>query len=78
MHGDHVGNAHRKAPNSGTCDKTDISVSALPNSSAVNIALGRTLLRFSDLKPNVPIPADTFKFNPPKGADVIEDAPAKR
>lgn len=39
MHGDHVGNAHNKAPNSGTCDKPDISVSALPNSSAVNIAL---------------------------------------
>src|SRR3979490_206568 len=30
MHGDHVGNAHMKAPNSGTCDKPDTSVSALP------------------------------------------------
>jgi outer membrane lipoprotein carrier protein len=39
---------------------------------------GRTLLRFSDLKANVPIPPDSFKFTPPKGADVIEDAPAKR
>lgn len=41
MHGDHVGNAHAKAPNSGTCDKPDTSVSALPNSSAVNIALAK-------------------------------------
>lgn len=41
MHGDHVGNAHMKAPNSGTCDKPDTSVSALPNSNAVNIALAR-------------------------------------
>lgn len=39
MHGDHVGNAHNKAPNSGTCASPDMSVSALPNSSAVNIAL---------------------------------------
>jgi len=39
MHGDHVGNAHNKAPNSGTCASPDMSVSAMPNSSAVNIAL---------------------------------------
>ena len=41
MHGDHAGNAHNKAPNSGTCDKPDMSVSALPNSNAVNIALAK-------------------------------------
>jgi len=41
MHGDHVGNAHNKAPNAGTCENPDISVSALPNSSAVNIALAK-------------------------------------
>jgi len=41
MHGDHVGNAHMKAPNSGACDKPDTSVSALPNSNAVNIALAK-------------------------------------
>jgi len=41
MHGDHVGNAHTKAPNSGACDKPDMSVSAMPNSSAVNIALAK-------------------------------------
>ena len=41
MHGDHLGNAHAKAPNSGSCDKPDVSVSALPNSSSVNIALAK-------------------------------------
>jgi hypothetical protein len=28
MHGDHLGNAHNKAPNSGTCAEPDMSVSA--------------------------------------------------
>jgi L-ascorbate metabolism protein UlaG (beta-lactamase superfamily) len=42
MHGDHVGNSHAKAPNSGTCDKPDMSVSATPNTSAVNIALAKS------------------------------------
>ena len=41
MHGDHVGNAHNKAPNSGTCESPDVSVSALPNTSAVEIALAK-------------------------------------
>jgi len=41
MHGDHAGNAHAPAPNAGTCDKPDTSVSAMPNSSAVNIALAK-------------------------------------
>lgn len=41
MHGDHLGNAHNKAPNAGSCDKPDTSVSAMPNSSAVNIALAK-------------------------------------
>lgn len=41
MHGDHVGNAHTKAPNSGSCDRPDTSVSAIPNSNAVNIALAK-------------------------------------
>lgn len=41
MHGDHVGNAHNKAPNSGSCEKPDTSVSALPGTSAVNIALAK-------------------------------------
>lgn len=41
MHGDHVGNAHTKAPNAGTCEKPDTSVSAMPNSNAVEIALAK-------------------------------------
>ncbi len=35
MHGDHVGNKHTKAPNAGTCNKPDFSVSAIPNSKLV-------------------------------------------
>lgn len=34
MHGDHIGNAHTKAPNAGSCEKPDASVSAMPNSNA--------------------------------------------
>ena len=41
MHGDHVGNAHIKEPNAGTCANPDALVSALPNSNAVNIALAK-------------------------------------
>jgi outer membrane lipoprotein carrier protein len=39
---------------------------------------GRTLLRFSDLKANAPVATGTFKFVPPPGADVIEDAPPRK
>ena len=39
---------------------------------------GRTMLRFSDLKANAAVPAGTFTFTPPQGADVIEDAAPKR
>ncbi|WP_334118169.1 MBL fold metallo-hydrolase [Limnobacter sp.] len=39
MHGDHLGDRHNPAPNAGSCDKPDISVSALPNSGSVNIAV---------------------------------------
>jgi len=39
---------------------------------------GRTILHFSDLKANAAVAADTFRFTPPKGADVLEDAPARR
>ena len=41
MHGDHAGNAHNKAPNSGTCAAPDMSVSAMPNSNAANIAVAK-------------------------------------
>jgi L-ascorbate metabolism protein UlaG (beta-lactamase superfamily) len=41
MHGDHLGDVHTKAVNAGTCGKPDISVSSLPTSSAVEIALAK-------------------------------------
>jgi outer membrane lipoprotein carrier protein len=34
---------------------------------------GRTRLAFTDLKPNPALPPDTFKFTPPKGADVMDE-----
>ena len=34
---------------------------------------GRTMLRFLDLKANAPVAAGSFRFTPPKGADVLED-----
>lgn len=39
---------------------------------------GRTMLRFSDMKPNAPVAPATFTFTPPQGADVMEDAPARK
>ena len=39
---------------------------------------GRTILHFTELRANAPVSPDTFRFTPPKGADVLEDAPAKR
>ena len=41
MHADHLGNAHAKTPESGTCESPDLSVSAMPNSNVVNIALAK-------------------------------------
>ena len=41
LHGDHVGNAHTKAVNAGTCASPDMSVSDMPNSNAVNIAVAK-------------------------------------
>jgi L-ascorbate metabolism protein UlaG (beta-lactamase superfamily) len=41
MHGDHLGDVHTKAVNAGTCDKPDTSVSAMPTSSAVEIAIAK-------------------------------------
>ena len=41
MHGDHVGNAHTRAVDAGTCASPDMSVSAVPNSNAANIALAK-------------------------------------
>jgi chaperone LolA len=39
---------------------------------------GHTKLAFSELKTNVAVAPETFRFSPPKGADVLEDAPDKR
>ena len=41
MHGDHLGNAHNKAPNAGSCAHPDVSVSAMPVSNSVKIALAK-------------------------------------
>jgi L-ascorbate metabolism protein UlaG (beta-lactamase superfamily) len=41
MHGDHLGKAHTKAVGAGTCGAPDTSVSDLPNSNVVNIALAK-------------------------------------
>jgi L-ascorbate metabolism protein UlaG (beta-lactamase superfamily) len=53
MHGDHVGNAHNKVPNSGSCEKPDVSVSDVPNTNAVNIALAKKskIVTGSDMPP---------------------------
>ena len=53
MHGDHIGNVHNKAPNSGSCDKPDMSVSALPNTSVINIAVAKNskIVTGSDMPP---------------------------
>jgi L-ascorbate metabolism protein UlaG (beta-lactamase superfamily) len=53
LHGDHVGNVHTKAPNAGTCAAPDLSVSALPNTLAVNIALAKKskIITGSDMPP---------------------------
>jgi L-ascorbate metabolism protein UlaG (beta-lactamase superfamily) len=41
MHGDHLGNAHIKGVNAGTCAAPEVSVSAMPMSSTVKIALAK-------------------------------------
>jgi L-ascorbate metabolism protein UlaG (beta-lactamase superfamily) len=50
-HGDHLGNAHTKAIGAGTCAAPDFSVSDIPNSNSVNIALakGSTIVVGSDM-----------------------------
>ncbi|MDH5396235.1 MAG: MBL fold metallo-hydrolase, partial [Gammaproteobacteria bacterium] len=41
VHGDHIGDTHIPQVNAGTCSKPSVSVSALPNSSSVNIAVAK-------------------------------------
>jgi len=50
-HGDHLGNSHTKAIGAGTCGAPDASVSDIPNSNAVNIALAKksTIVVGSDM-----------------------------
>ena len=39
VHGDHLGDMHQPSANAGACAKPDFSVSVVPNSNTVNIAL---------------------------------------
>jgi L-ascorbate metabolism protein UlaG (beta-lactamase superfamily) len=41
MHGDHVGSGHAKAMNAGACEKPDTSVSDVPMTNAVAIAIAK-------------------------------------
>lgn len=41
MHGDHVGDHHMAKTNAGECGKPAITVSAVPNTSSVNIAIAK-------------------------------------
>lgn len=44
MHGDHVGHVRLPAVNAGTCAKPELSVRALPNTNAVDIAIKKDAL----------------------------------
>lgn len=52
MHGDHAGDKHQPKPSAGTCAKPDLSVSALPNTNTVNIALAKnaTIVTGSEMR----------------------------
>lgn len=40
---------------------------------------GRTMIHFTDFRPNPALGAETFHFTPPKGADVLDEAvPARK
>lgn len=62
MHGDHLGNVRNKAPNSGSCAQPDMSVSAMPNSNTVDIALAKKakIVTGSEMPPFF---ANKFKVN---------------
>jgi len=53
MHGDHVGDRHIKAVNAGDCAKPDVSVTATPDTSTVDIALAKkaVILTGSEMPP---------------------------
>ncbi|MDX1400411.1 MAG: MBL fold metallo-hydrolase, partial [Kiloniellales bacterium] len=44
VHGDHIGDRHLSAPNTGSCGAPDFPVAAAPNSNTVNIALAKDAL----------------------------------
>lgn len=52
LHGDHAGDKHQPSPNAGACAKPDLSVSALPNTNTINIALGKnaTIVTGSEMR----------------------------
>lgn len=52
MHGDHAGDKHQPTPNAGTCGEPDLSVSAVPNTNTVNIALAKeaTIVTGSEMR----------------------------
>jgi len=52
MHGDHVGDKHQPTPIAGTCGEPDLSVSAVPNTNMVNIALAKeaTIVTGSEMR----------------------------
>jgi outer membrane lipoprotein carrier protein len=39
---------------------------------------GRTMITFADFKSNPALPPETFRFTPPKGTDVLDEAATKR
>ncbi len=50
---------------------------AVPAAMELDDALGgRTRLAFTGFRPNAPVDAGAFRFAPPAGADVLEEAPA--
>jgi len=51
----------------------------VPGAMELHDALGgRTALRFPEFRANAGVDAQAFRFTPPAGADVLEDAPARR
>lgn len=49
LHGDHLGNAHNNAPNSGSCAQPDVSVSAMPVSNSVAIAVAIAVAKMAKI-----------------------------
>jgi L-ascorbate metabolism protein UlaG (beta-lactamase superfamily) len=41
VHGDHIGDMHQPSANAGACGKPDFSISDMPNSNMVNVAISK-------------------------------------